>query len=198
MNQKLIDKVKEVQRTTDENYSPYYNELPRLINQYGFKSGINIGVFAGGQEKRILDTTQIQLLIGIDPYLEYKPDQIGMGTISTQEEFDIMCELAVSRLDTNRFYLVRETSDEAFKHSIINKCLVYDCLFVDGLHEAAQLQRDLDNYVPLVRKGGIVAIHDFSHPTFPELTPVINNFAASHGVELVIGPLHFVHVIKTW
>jgi hypothetical protein len=194
------EEIKEVQRTTDLNFSPYYDELPRLINHNNYKIAVNIGIFAGGQEKKILDTTNIQLVIGIDPYLEYKPGQIGMGTISKQEEFDIMHELAIKRLDHKRFVLIRETSDDAIytlRRSLLGDGLI-DILFIDGLHEAKQLQKDIYNYTPLVRKGGIVAIHDWNHPTFPELTPIINNFAASHGVKLIIGPLHFVHVIKTW
>jgi hypothetical protein len=202
MNQELIDKVKEVQRTTDINFSPYYNELPKLINERGYKSGIELGLFAGGLSKRILDTTNIELMIGVDPYLEYAPDQIGMGTISTQEEFDIMCELAVSRLDPKRFEFLRMTTDRAFYTYLQTKYIAenaqYDFVFFDALHTAEQLTKDIANYVPLIRQGGVAAFHDWNHPTFPDLTPVINNFAASHGVDLVIGPLHFVHVIKTW
>jgi len=213
------DEIKEVQRTTDINYSPYYDVIPSLINERNYQVGCEIGIFAGGHSKRILETTELKLMIGVDPYLEYKPDQIGMGTISTQEEFDIMCKLAIERLDPKRFWHIRKTSDEAidwilkekrqlmialnpFHELRIIEEMIHepflDFLFLDGLHEAEQLKRDIENYVPLVRNGGIVAFHDHSHPTFPELTPVIDNFAATHGQPLVMCPLHLVYIEKNW
>jgi SAM-dependent methyltransferase len=199
------DEIKEVQRTTDINFAPYYGVLPKLANERGYKRFLEVGFFAGGFGKSVFDNVNVEQYIAIDPYMEYKPNQIGMGTITTQEEFDIMCDLAINRMPKDKFTLLRMTSDEAFKKAFGNGNFIdsyyyhqFDALFLDGLHEATQLQRDLDNYSRLVRKGGVILIHDFLHPTFPNLTPVINNFAASHGQELVICPLHLVYIEKNW
>jgi len=189
------EQIKEVQRTTDINYSPYYDILPNLINERGYESGLTIGIFAGGHEKSILDKTKIKLLVGIDPYLEYKQNQIGMGTINTQEEFDIMCDLATYRLNSERFHFLRMTSDKAIKQL---RFFEFDFIFVDGLHEPDQLQRDIDNYVPLVRRGGVIAFHDYKHPLFPELTQVIDNFVKKYNTKLIICPMYFVYIDKTW
>ena len=215
------EEIKEVQRTTDINFSPYYDVLPSLINERDYKIGCEIGVFAGGMSKSILDKTKLELMIGIDPYLEYKPNQIGMGTISTQGEFDIMCKLAMDRLDPLRFLHIRKTSDDAFCYmqseiimhqhynSFYNKTKnitdeinmklpFLDFVFFDGLHEAEQLKKDIENYVPLIKNGGIIAFHDYNHPTFPELSPVIDDFAMKQGQQLVICPLHLVYIEKNW
>ena len=203
------EEVMEIQRTTDINYSPYYDVIPALINERDYKSGIEIGVFAGGQSKSILDKTNLKILLGIDPYRKYTQCGInGMGTITQQEDFDIMCELALTRLDRQRFWISRMTSDEALypviksiqrwhEEKVFDRNQV-DFVFFDGLHEARQLQKDIDNYVPLIRKGGACIFHDYNHPTFPDLTPVIDNFAKEHNSVLNIEPLHLVYVDKTW
>jgi hypothetical protein len=212
---KIEDRVKEVQRTTDINFSPYYNVLPELINQRGYQYGLEIGLFAGGFSKAILERTNLKLMVGIDPYKEYAPGLINMGTISSQTEFDIMCRLAVDRLPENRFMHLRMTSDEAFKYIMETDKYIdelyftlmgnpleskdkFDFCFIDGEHTSKQLTKDLDNYSQLIRKGGIVAAHDYMHGTFPNLTIVIDNFVKKHNANLVIGPLHLVYMEKTW
>lgn len=44
----------------------------------------------------------------------------------------------------------------------------YDFLFIDGDHEAAGVRMDWDMYSPLVRKGGMVAFHDYGVPDVRE------------------------------
>ena len=53
-SKETIEKVREVMRTTDINYSPYYGVLPRLINERNYKRGIEIGVFTAGNVKSML------------------------------------------------------------------------------------------------------------------------------------------------
>jgi hypothetical protein len=187
----MIERIKEVQRQTDEAFHPYYTYLPALINSRGYTCGVEIGVFAGGHAKNILENSNLGVLIGIDPYLAY--DQIG--GCKTQEEFDIMCQLAVQRLDPERFILIREKSDKALKEmkKYIDKI---DFIFIDGLHTANQIQKDFDNYAPLVKKGGVIAFHDIDHPMFPELTPVMEKFAEKHNATINRGIMHFAFIEK--
>jgi hypothetical protein len=210
----LIEKhVKEIQLSTDQNFSPYYNMLPELINQRGYQYGIEIGVFSGGHAKAILERTKLKLLLGIDPYKEYSPDQINMGTIVSQQEFDIMFKLAVERMDPNRFQLLRMTSDDAFSYifntgkkiadlmvAFLGKAYYnkFDFVFIDGLHEAEQLSKDLDNYDCFIRNGGVISGHDINHGMFPGLTPVIYSFAQKHNAEVILGPFHAWYINKTW
>jgi len=36
----------------------------------------------------------------------------------------------------------------------------FDCVFIDGNHSYEYVKLDLENYAPLVRTGGIIALHD--------------------------------------
>jgi predicted O-methyltransferase YrrM len=42
--------------------------------------------------------------------------------------------------------------------------LPIDFLYIDGWHDAPQVDRDFDNWTPFVKPGGILAVHDSDYP----------------------------------
>ena len=50
------------------------------------------------------------------------------------------------------------TSDEFFKNCPVDK--KWDCIFIDGLHEKSQVERDIHNAFNHLNEGGIVFTHD--------------------------------------
>lgn len=186
------EKIEDIIQDTDKNYAPYYDVLPKLINERNYKTGIEIGVFCGGHAKRILDTTKLELLIGIDPYENYNP---GMPRLDDQDDFDCLYESVMDRLKTNRYAHIKMTSDEAYERIKTN---VYDFVFIDGLHTYEQLKTDLNNYSSIIRKGGVISCHDYNHPYFPKLTNAIDEFSKEHNTRVVICPLHLIYMEKTW
>ena len=209
----MIDKLQSIIDETDRNFAPYYDVIPNLIRTRGYTSMIEIGVFCAGHCKAILDNSPLKMLVGIDPYKMYP--QSPLLNIDNQDEWDCLYEIAMKRLDPHRYTHIRATSDKAImlfpdinKLSEENRAIVvgagrvalqsFDIVFIDGNHTAEALTNDLNNYEKLIRKGGVLSIHDFRHPTFPELTPVIENFAKQHNSEIHIGPLHLVWIDKTW
>ena len=191
-----LEKIKAIIADTDKNYAPYYDVLPNLIRQRGYQSGIEIGVFCGGHAKKILETGCN--LIGIDPYQNYEP---GMPLMEDKEDWDCLYETVLDILRGVNYHYIRETSDVAFKQSLTplyGAPHIFDFIFIDGLHTYDQLKKDLENYSPLIRKGGVIACHDYNHGSFPDLTTAIDEFVAKHKANLVIGPLHMVYMTKTW
>lgn len=191
-----FERIKQIIKETDVNYSPYYNVIPNLIKQRGYTKGIEIGVFCGGHAKSILGKTNLNLLIGIDPYQYYEP---GMPGFNDQEDFNLLSILANVRLNyKGRYNHIRETSDVAYEKYLKDQIEQYDFVFIDGLHTYEQCKKDLGNYSKLIKKGGVIACHDYNHPTFPKLTNAIDEFVKKHKAKLIIGPLHLVYIEKTW
>jgi len=181
---------------TDKNFAPYYDMLPKLIRDRGYKRGIEVGVFAGGHAKAMLDNTDLELLVGIDPYKTYKVGGMPNG-INDQEDMNCLCSLVRLRLNTYRFRLLRMGSDEAFPVLSIG-WEKFDFVFIDGCHTYEQLKKDLDNYSTLIRKGGVIACHDYKHPTYTVLTTAVDEFAKLHNTKVVICPLYAIYMEKTW
>ena len=57
----------------------------------------------------------------------------------------------------------RIPSDEFF--AMINDEVLYDIIFVDGLHLEEQAQRDIENAMLHLREGGVIVVHDCNPPT---------------------------------
>lgn len=55
-----------------------------------------------------------------------------------------------------------QTSDEFFE--MLHPEYKYDVVFVDGLHVAAQAQRDIENALDHLNDGGFVVVHDCNPP----------------------------------
>lgn len=48
----------------------------------------------------------------------------------------------------------------------------YDLVYIDGDHAKEAIERDIDNYLPKVKKGGWIAGHDYG--TFSTVTKTVN------------------------
>jgi hypothetical protein len=188
-SQKIID----IMQDTDKNYDPYYHVLPAIIKQNNYKTGIEIGVFCGGHAKCLLDSG-INLLVGIDPYQVYTP---GMPRMDDQADFDLLHTMVMIRLKDeiadDRYRHLRMISDQAYT-VLQDYDQFFDFIFIDGLHTYEQLKKDLDNYSTIIKRGGVIACHDYNHGSFPELTTAIDEFVGKHNKKLQIGPLHLVYI----
>jgi hypothetical protein len=84
---------------------------------------------------------------------------LEIGTYNPDHNFNkIRSEIKVSvDPDPNAKALVRMTSDEYFK-TFDTK---YDLIFIDGLHEARQVMRDIENaYRCLRTERSVIVVHD--------------------------------------
>jgi predicted O-methyltransferase YrrM len=66
--------------------------------------------------------------------------------------------------------------------------IMFDGCFIDGVHDAETVQRDLDLTVPLVRSGGFIAFHDYGrgpHNGFHGFG--VTEVADAFGIDGVVG-----------
>lgn len=88
---------------------------------------------------------------GYKSYLE-------IGTQRRANNFDkIKCEgkMCIDP-DPNSDAILHMTSDEFFDQNNVG----YDVIFIDGLHEATQVHRDVVNAYCCLRPGGTIVVHD--------------------------------------
>lgn len=61
------------------------------------------------------------------------------------------------------------TSDEFFNQlrngRILNKEFKFDLIFIDGLHLAEQVEKDINNSIEFLNEGGFIVLHDCNPPT---------------------------------
>lgn len=96
--------------------------INRLINRYGYKTYLEIGVQYGYCFKHIHAKSKT----GVDP-----DPRTGLVTHGIK-------------------------SDDFFRLNT----MTYDIVFIDGLHEAGQVERDIYNSLDCLNPGGAVVLHD--------------------------------------
>lgn len=132
------------------------DDLPGLFRELGFTIGAEIGVERGLFSERLL---QAGLMVySVDPWL-HSPN---WGSAGSQARQDQLCQETRERLaQYPESRIIRETSVEAADH-FGNGAL--DFVYIDGCHQFRYVAADLQEWVPKVRKGGIISGHDYFTP----------------------------------
>ena len=138
--------------------------LKVMIPQFGYYNpviGVEIGVFDGGGSFTMLVDMPNLTLYSIDPWrhLDDKSGEEHFESASSQDILDGSYEVAKARLKEfgRRSIIIRKKSDEAV-NDVPDEI---DYIFIDGDHNYEQVVRDINNYGPKVRVGGIIAGHDY-------------------------------------
>lgn len=171
----------DLERECDGDWGIYYHVLPRLINEYNLEIGCEIGVSLGSHCKRILETTNVKKLYGIDPYINYNDPT---NVMLSNNKFEIFYLRVVEKLSKfgQRFELIREYSLNATSHFADSQL---DFIFLDANHTYNAVKEDLENWWPKIRPGGIMAGDDYAtrHPGVPQ---AVNEFVQKNGLTLLL------------
>lgn len=114
---------------------------------------IEIGTFSG--ESTVIFGDHFKDVIGVDPML---PNYDAADSTS-KFNFNEVLEMFKDRTkDYNNILLVQKTSDDAAA-DFSNE--TYDFVYIDGIHTYEQVKTDIINYLPKIKKGGMIGGHDY-------------------------------------
>jgi len=132
---------------------------PRAINtvlkeHFGNReiTGAEIGVWKGKNAKEILENLRIKWLYLIDPYEDYN----GYNRID-KDDLNKIEKNAKIRLENfnDRVWWIKDISNA------LNIILPLDFVYIDGNHAFGYIAMDLAVWVDKIKKGGIIAGHDY-------------------------------------
>ena len=125
------------------------------IKPKGKVTGVEVGLWKADFAQLMLNENERLYWIGVDPYFEYGKRK------RKQPVWDAIFGRVMKKMEPfgKRFKMVRKPSSEGVK-SITRKV---DFMFIDGNHDLDVVYNDLFLYEPRVKKGGIMAGHDYSH-----------------------------------
>lgn len=159
------------------------SDLPKFLKEHGFNKGVEIGVSWG---QNIVDYCKAGLEIyGVDPWKNTR-DNIYRKIVSIPgERAQTIQDVYNYAIERTRNYpnckLIRKLSIEAVddfpKRSL-------DFIYIDGNHGFGYVAMDLQQWSHRVRKGGIIAGHDYYSTTgirgIRHVHYIVNAFAKSH------------------
>jgi hypothetical protein len=139
----------------------------------GFQSGVEVGTLYGDSAEIWCSVNQQMKLSCVDPYGDYirlrrkrDPDSVYKATCELLEKYSVT--------------MIRNTSLAAvdgFKDESL------DFLHIDGDHMFDSVVMDLVVWAPKVRKGGVIALHDYFSLKWPGVTHAVDAYIRAHNVE---------------
>jgi hypothetical protein len=164
------------------------NDLGSLLNQHGLTGiGCEIGVAYGGFSETILQQWDGELLFCVDPWRTFSKEEYCDPT--GDHNMDRMFVSATKRLSRfqGKACLLRKTSDDASRMFADSSM---DFVYVDGNHHQPQIGRDLANWWPKVKPGGIFCGHDFydldSADYRCEVKSAVESFASENALKVLV------------
>lgn len=133
--------------------------INHFIRKYDYKSYLEIGYFKGWS----FDNVNCIHKTAVDPNPSKDPSQERMvadGIIHTVYREPEKMPRSES--------IFKCTSDQYFER--INPEMKYDIIFIDGLHEASQVHRDIQNSLSHLSEKGTILLHDMNPPTYQHTT----------------------------
>lgn len=139
-----------------------HDQLSNLCNSHFYEEfiGIEIGTGTAQTTEIILGRVpKLQLLYTIDPYRHVESSQFeAHAPIEKQEEWKAMAQRKLEQYQ-NRVIRIIDTSDNAVSQTPDQ----VDMVWIDGDHSTEQIIKDIQNYYPKVKYGGIFGGHDYQH-----------------------------------
>jgi len=163
-----------------------YNLLKDKINLIG----LEIGVERGGTAQMLLNMGCIEKLYGIDPYRGYV--DLDGKFIRTQDEANsIKAELLNIVRKYPNYTLIEDYSDNCVSNF---EDETLDFIFIDGHHSYEQCKKDINNYYPKIKKGGLVSGHDYTY--CHGVMKAVDEFIATINRNIIHGTNDFWGFIK--
>lgn len=128
--------------------------LQDLINNIPTKGTmIEIGTFTG--ESTVIFGDHFEKVIGVDPMLS----GYDKNDMASQCDFNEVFDMFVDRIkEYDNISLIKKTSDDVVSDFEDES---FDFVYIDGIHTYDQVKKDIKNYLPLIKKGGVIGGHDY-------------------------------------
>lgn len=133
----IVERKYTIEKYCDESSAKRYDLINYIAEQNGFTDYLEIGVNDGSCIRRINITNKD----GVDP----SPNsELGFGEPVPEINYQV-------------------TSDYFFDNYAYKK---YDVIFIDGLHESFQVDKDIQNSLKYLNDGGFILLHDCNPPEY--------------------------------
>lgn len=157
-------------------------DLAKLFAELNFEVGAEIGVMRGGYSKVICQNNPQAKLYAIDSWKAYEQ----YDDFTKESQFPDFYNYAVNLLSKYNCKIIRKSSMEAvgdFKDESL------DFVYIDANHALKYVVEDIVEWTKKVRKGGIVAGHDFKldekDPLKSHVVHALNAYIASYNIDYV-------------
>ena len=146
---------------TNNQFSGRADILCKLIKEKNYKNIVELGVGRGKTTQKLLDKCPNIHLTGIDEWK--KRPQTNVEGSETYEDWDFnglkKNAESIKNKYPNRLTLINKSTNEASMEFSTGSI---DLIFIDADHTYEGVINDINNWLPKVKEGGIIAGHDIN------------------------------------
>ena len=158
--------------------------FPAMIDHYGCRIGLEIGVADGTFSEFILEKSKIKLLYSMDIWLVHyrgKMNRVMTGC----KDGDLTMRSACLKLERygERSVMVRASSQTRFDMFPDD---YFDFIHIDGAHKFDFVDKDIRNFYPKIKKGGLFTGHDYCKRHPDDVVKAVNAFVKETGEKLFV------------
>lgn len=151
-------------------------ELAQYFNELGFKVGAEIGVAEANYSVVLLAQIPDLKLYCVDPWEPYKGNNRGGGVTKQHGNF----EITKGKLkDYPNAVMIRKFSMDAVR-DFADESL--DFVYIDANHDFDYAMEDLVAWGRKVKKGGIIAGHDYYHFTNSGVVEAVDAYIKGNNI----------------
>lgn len=144
----------------DRSAWPHHSQVEELVKSFGEQEVwmAEIGVLNARLSSHLLRTCPLLNLFMVDSWKPYEGDPCYSGYTKDQFSYFRDQSIRLTNFAHGRRFVLEQTSSETASKTP-DECL--DIVFIDGDHTYEHVAQDILTWRRKVRKGGIVAGHDF-------------------------------------
>ena len=157
------------------------DELGEFFELMGYNVGVELGVEQGVFSQILCEAHPGLRLLGIDAWTAYS----GYRDHVTQSKLDGFYEATVKRMEPYNYLAIKGFSQDVVKQF---KDKELDFVYIDAAHDFVNVTLDIAAWEKKVRKGGVIAGHDYRRTT---------GGAVNHTKD-VVQAWTYSHNIKPW
>lgn len=166
-------------------------DLAKLFAEKGFKTGAEIGVFAGYFSEILIKTIPDLRLYCIDSWAVYFGYR-DYKFIKSMERAEASARLKLANTNT---VIIKEFSMNAVKKFEDNSL---DFVYIDGNHEYKFVKQDIEEWTKKVRSGGIVSGDDYYMTRAGNMGVIeaVHEYVDANGYDLQVTPWDPKHELE--
>lgn len=167
MNIKIISDIMNTQKV----HGSARESVFEILKNRNPEVGVEIGVQYGLLSEKLLDFHPNLKMYGIDPY------NTDLFQVSGDKDKTLDDEIYENTLKTlskfgDRYKHIRKTSNDA----LIDVPGLIDFVYIDGDKTKKAVWDDMSYWFPKIREGGVMMGHDYGHPSYRYMKPLIDRY----------------------
>ena len=166
----------------------------KMIDARGYRVAAEIGVAWGAFSTQLLQS-RLETLYCVDSWAQ-RTRKRGRQPWGTR--FSMAKAIEVLKPFGNRAVILRSESADA---AHLLKDVGLDFVYIDATHSYEAVKRDIELWWPLVKRGGVLAGHDYSpeaHRCCNGVIRAVDQFVAGNKLELNLTSGDYPEIMESW